>query len=345
MKPIPTIEADGITRAGQLAAGVFDFCGQCYRRRPLSDFISPRGRFVVQCVACRRRYRNWVYRSEGERNAARRRVRRTGDGTTVHLVRASHNRKTGPIPVSTTDMRSCPDVCPHRDAGCYAGYGKAAWHWRNVPRNGLGWLAFCQKIETLPEGQLWRHNEAGDLPGLGDHVDVGALAALVEANRGRRGFTFTHSPVLPESPLPSFTRKGLSLVLESSELQASFSMVASGKRRGPPTVPANEPRRATRDAIAHANANGFTINLSADSLRHADELAALEIGPVAVVLPSDAPVKQTTPAGRTVIVCPAELGRVTCATCGLCAKPQRKAIIGFRAHGQAARRVSLRVLG
>jgi hypothetical protein len=87
-------------------------------------------------------------------------------------------------------------------------------------------------------------------------------------------------------------------------------------------------------SIAAANADGFTINLSANNLAHADELAALDIGPVAVVLPAGFDGRHTqTPAGRRVAQCPATYRDTTCADCGLCAKRDRKVIVGFPAHG------------
>jgi hypothetical protein len=96
-------------------------------------------------------------------------------------------------------------------------------------------------------------------------------------------------------------------------------------------------------AIRRANANGFTVNLSADSLAQADALAETGAGPVVVVVPSFTPDEGLrTPAGRKVIVCPAQKidGRdTTCATCRLCAIPTRKAIVGFRAHGVSLARV------
>ena len=55
---------------------------------------------------------------------------------------------------------------------------------------------------------------------------------------------------------------------------------------------------------------------------------------VAVVLPADAPARLTTPAGRPVFVCPAQLrDDVTCASCQLCQRQARAGIVGFRAHG------------
>lgn len=85
--------------------------------------------------------------------------------------------------------------------------------------------------------------------------------------------------------------------------------------------------------INAANQWGFTVNLSANNLEHADQLAALNIGPVVTVLPIDAPKTTTTPAGRTVVTCPATYrDDIACNTCQLCQR-QRETIIGFPAHG------------
>lgn len=298
MNPIGAAIVTGIMRGFGFLEGS-KRCLQCYKPRPLEDFIGTRGGIVGMCVDCRARYRNWTAKTEDEKAAARPPVLREGTGSRVSLALRSGNRKTGPIPVSMTDMRSCPPSCPHLDRGCYAGYGKNAHHWRNVAKRGHTWRAFVAAIAGLPEGQLWRHNEAGDLPGVGDRLDRRALAQLVAANAGRRGFTFTHKPL-----------------------------------RSP----------ADRAAVLEANRAGFRINLSADSLEDADRLADLGIGPVAVVLPSDAPHRASrTPAGRAVVVCPAVTCEgMTCERCGLCQK-DRRSIVGFPAHGQAARLVTLRL--
>ena len=95
-----------------------------------------------------------------------------------------------------------------------------------------------------------------------------------------------------------------------------------------------------REAIRCANQNGFTVNLSANSLAHADELAAFDCGPVVVVLPSTQTTNTLTPQGRKVVICPAtQRDCVTCASCGLCQK-QRGAIVGFPAHGTAHKTVT-----
>ena len=111
----------------------------------------------------------------------------------VHLSLKSANAKTGPIPVSTSSKATCPTDCAMRD-GCYASSGPLALHWGAVSNGtrGTDWQTFVDQIAALPDGQLWRHNQAGDLPGDGTTVDPVALGELVAANRGRRGFTYTH---------------------------------------------------------------------------------------------------------------------------------------------------------
>ena len=89
-----------------------------------------------------------------------------------------------------------------------------------------------------------------------------------------------------------------------------------------------------------ANEEGFTINLSADTLEIADEYASLGVAPVSVLLPHDAPIRLKTPAGRRVTVCPAETEGLTCRECELCTIPDRKTIIGFRAHGNYRKHVT-----
>jgi len=111
----------------------------------------------------------------------------------VHLTLKSANVKTGPIPVSTTEKDSCPVDCSLRSE-CYASSGPLALHWAAVSNGSRGtdWNTFCDTISSLPEGQLWRHNQAGDLPQSNGSVDAVKLGQLVAANQGKRGFTYSH---------------------------------------------------------------------------------------------------------------------------------------------------------
>jgi len=59
---------------------------------------------------------------------------------------------------------------------------------------GLSWEEFCEEVAMLPPGQVWRHNVQGDLPGdpLCFELEAEPLEQLIRANRGKRGFTFSH---------------------------------------------------------------------------------------------------------------------------------------------------------
>lgn len=92
-------------------------------------------------------------------------------------------------------------------------------------------------------------------------------------------------------------------------------------------------------AIEMANQNGFTLNLSANNLAHADALYKLGVAPVVVVLPQDVTKHFKTPGGNHVSVCPAAVREgMTCAQCGICQNKDRKAIIGFPAHGSGTKK-------
>lgn len=89
-----------------------------------------------------------------------------------------------------------------------------------------------------------------------------------------------------------------------------------------------------RHIVEYANKKGgFTINLSANDIEHADKLYSLDIGPVAVMVPEHQTENFKTPMGRDVIICPAAFkDEVTCATCKMCQR-QRDFIVGLPVHG------------
>lgn len=92
----------------------------------------------------------------------------------------------------------------------------------------------------------------------------------------------------------------------------------------------------------HATDWGFTVNLSADDAGEADTLAATGL-PVVSIVPVDCAPRTLTPQGRTIVVCPAQTrDDVTCESCGLCARPDRRVIVGFQAHGTKAQAVDAR---
>ena len=111
----------------------------------------------------------------------------------LHLTKISSNSKTGKIPVSTTSMESCPSTCPMLNNGCYANAGALRIHWSNVGKDrNIEIKDFLKNIKKFQNGQLWRHNQAGDLIHNDNIIDKEFLYSLVNANKGKRGFTYTH---------------------------------------------------------------------------------------------------------------------------------------------------------
>lgn len=112
----------------------------------------------------------------------------------VHVRYKSNNKKTGPIPVTTTERSTCPPSCSWYDKGCYAKYGPLGMHWDKVSKGerGYSWDQFLGWVKDLPKGTLWRHNQAGDLPGIEEDIDIEACIDLAMASQHTMGFTYTH---------------------------------------------------------------------------------------------------------------------------------------------------------
>lgn len=207
----------------------------------------------------------------------------------------SKNEKTGPMPVSTSHKGTCPDACPFKAQGCYAKAGPLAIHWKKITEGerGTDWTEFLAQVRKIRSRELWRHNQAGDLIGAKNRINLKALRELIAANKGRRGYTYTHYPLTA----------------------------------------------ANVKAIREANENGLTVNISTNKLDEVD--AAMIHGlPTVTVLPfkkegyGETRVLKTE-GGNKVLICPASLNKegVTCQSCGLCQKSDRKYAIGFIAHG------------
>ena len=109
-----------------------------------------------------------------------------------HFIQSSSNKKTGRIPQTYTERASCPPSCSQYRNGCYAEDFHTRLNWDKVPVRGTELDGLLAAINRLPRGQLWRHNVAGDLSGVGEAVDAYALGQIVKANQGRKGFTYTH---------------------------------------------------------------------------------------------------------------------------------------------------------
>lgn len=214
----------------------------------------------------------------------------------VQFVRKSSNAKTGPIPTTTSPRASCPAECPLAgDGGCYAEagyYTRMNWDKVDSGERGDAWDVFLSKVRKLPEGQLWRHNVAGDLPQTPEGtIDGPRLWDIVAANTGRKGFTYTHYAPVGEN----------------------------------------------LEFIEGANRAGFTVNISANTIPEAREIRKRTTAPVVTLVPAEGRDAKWLRDGD-VVQCPAEYrDDISCATCQLCQKRDRKDIVGFTVHGTRAR--------
>lgn len=239
----------------------------------------------------------------------------------AHLTPISNNHKVGPIAVSTTSRDTCPARCPLRATkaglrGCYADGQPLRGHWDLVDsgERGVIWSQFCREVANLPAGRMLRLSQAGDQPtgATPDRISRRAMIWLAQARQ----------------------------------------VSGNGPERGGVTFGYTHHRlsRANLTTLALLRQQGIVINASADSLDEARRIRQRHPDlPLTVLVPSDFATPLRDPDLGRVVVCPAQTGSLSCATCGagspLCARPVRDYVIAFRAHGiahQLAGRVALR---
>ena len=212
----------------------------------------------------------------------------------------SQNKKTGKMPVSTSDRGTCPDSCPFKNIGCYAEGYPLKGRWDEVTNGKRGGLFsdFVNQVAALPANILWRHNQAGDLPGDGKNIDRGALLALAGANAGKRGFTFSHYDVETNkhnrAAIATANAKGLTINLSANNLDHADKLTDLGIGPVATVLPHDFDERKT-------------------------------------TTPKGRLVAQCPATYRD---------DVTCKTCGLCQKQSRKVIVGFPAHGNSKKKAS-----
>ena len=152
----------------------------------------------------------------------------------VQFVKKSSNSKTGPIPVTTSSRETCPDSCTLAgNNGCYAQagyYTRLNWNKVTNGERGTDWPAFIDTIDALPDGQIWRHNVAGDLPGKSDMLDSEKVEELGMAASHTRGFTYTHYPINSHNLgiIEKVNKLGFTVNLSANNLLQAAEYVKTG---------------------------------------------------------------------------------------------------------------------
>ena len=137
----------------------------------------------------------------------------------VTITAISGNAKTGPITTTRTERPSCPTTCAFFNAGCYATLGRERMQWDRLNRNetGVSWSEFLTTIRRIvPNGVLWRHNTAGDLPHNNGDIDYLALKGLINANKGKKGFTYSHHVLNDHNVIALQNANGLGFTVNAS---------------------------------------------------------------------------------------------------------------------------------
>lgn len=107
-----------------------------------------------------------------------------------YLTKKSTNKKTGKIAVLTSSKNTCSNNCPFKDGGCYAKYGPLGWLWDKITKDGKQLKDF-----DMSDVKVIRLFQAGDLPGVGDGINLKELKRLIKLCKNKTAFGYTHKPL------------------------------------------------------------------------------------------------------------------------------------------------------
>lgn len=214
------------------------------------------------------------------------------------------NTKTGLIPLTTSDNKTCPDVCPLKEKGCYAKYSFLGSYWKKLSngdvKNSTSFDGLLEAIKRLPKGQLWRHNQAGDLVGYRNLIAHESLDKLIKANKGKKGFTYTHYPMLykgNQEAVKKANENGFTINLSSNNLE------------------------------------------EADQYKGLEIAPVVTLLPI-----DSEKVNYTPKGNKVVTCPASYNEKITCANCGLCQLVDRDYIIGFPSHGTAKKHIEKNII-
>jgi hypothetical protein len=230
------------------------------------------------------------------------------------FTRVSKNKKTGPIPTVIVSRNTCPPSCPMYTGGCYAMSGPVRMHWDRTNNSGVTLDQLLENVRNLPHGQVWRYGVSGDLPGVEEKISPFMLRRLIEANRGRKGFAYTHKNPHNDNNARQIryaNQNGFTVNLSSNNIAQVDEYMALGIG---PVVTIVPDDFSQERASAGLTESGRERKVALWRHTH-------------------------TPGGTMVVQCPAEYrDEVSCSNCGgaggpLCSRADRKFAVGFTVHG------------
>lgn len=230
----------------------------------------------------------------------------------IHLTPQSGNAKTGNIPVTYRPMTTCAIGCPFLPKSYAAELVAQGKRDASIPANG----------GCYGTGRIF-----GMAAKFSQTVPVTELRAKL--SRAAKSARFLRDRVVGD------------VMTDAGEIDHDYIESIAGLANEFDLIPfgyTHAWRDFTRDDVARVKETGYVMNASCET--RDDVRAAIDLGfPVTIAsdLINDGETF-TRPDGKDlrVVTCPAQTREnVTCASCGLCAKSERAAVVRFNIHGTA----------
>lgn len=234
-----------------------------------------------------------------------------------HLSRSSNKKLGRGTYASTSSWDTCSVSCGLYKE-CYAKKGPQSWHAKKVDRGERGtnnWDTFCEQVENIPKGSLFRHNVSGDLPYVEHYpgetwrlIDTVKLDKLQcsTVNAGITFYTYTHLTV---------------------DKKYSAQNIDTVKRFSQPGFVINCSTESISNAVNRYRENLDVVITNTSVFNMAVNAIKENKTPLEVVSTDD--ISQAV----KVIPCPEQYTEsATCKTCKLCARANRNFIIAFKKH-------------
>ena len=151
---------------------------------------------------------------------------------TLKYSLSAGNSKTGAMLLVRSPRSTCPDSCGLKGNGCYAENFPLVLHWTKQEQTGVDFSAVLYAVRTLPKDSIWRLFEAGDFepsPENPELISSSQVLSLLSANNGKRGFGYTHYPVLPNlEPLQLMNSSGLTINASADTFEQAVTYFSLG---------------------------------------------------------------------------------------------------------------------
>ena len=142
------------------------------------------------------------------------------------------NSKTGAMLLVRSPRSTCPDSCGLKGNGCYAENFPLVLHWVKQDTVGVDFATVLYAVRTLPKKALWRLFEAGDFEPSSENPELISsqqVISLLAANKDKRGFGYTHYPVLPNlEVLQLMNSSGLTLNASADTFEQAVTYFSLG---------------------------------------------------------------------------------------------------------------------